>query len=262
MRRLLKSVAVGALALVLGAQAFTTDASAAKPPRSIKVFTKGAFTKNLTKDLAPQEDPIAEDAPKWAEFDLTVSSNKKSYAIGEAMDITITAERDCYIIVYYVNSQGKTAVVCPSAFSKNNRVEAGHAFPLVDNKGRQLRQAGPEGNETIQVVATEQPLDVAKLPGVKLPPVAGGSTNPPVTAASPSPSEPAAPAQPLAQATTTVTVADADAFVAGTEKAIRKQVLARCKKLAKTKGKDIDDDSFTVSDSVFGLASLKYTVTK
>lgn len=251
---------IAILILAIAAGLYPAAARQTKSAKKIKLFDKKRF-KVMTKDLAPQEETMAEQATKWAQFNLTISCDKKEYKIGELTDVTITSDRDAYVIVYYVNAQGKTAIVCPSPFCSNNKVRANDAWSLVDNKGRKFRQAGPEGTETLQVVATEQPIDLASLPGLKLPPAARRPVN---TAINPNDAAymPTGDTKP-ATVGPTVAVVDADAFVEGAEKAIRNRITARCKKLAKTHKKDISgDDKFEESDSVFGLGSVTYKVAK
>lgn len=262
-RRMLAIVCLALIVALLGAQV----ASLAKSPHKIKVFDKKAFTTNLGKDLVPQEETVAEQAAKWAQFDLTLSSDKKAYRIGEAMDVTVTSDRDCYVIVYYVNAAGKTAIVCPSPFSPDNRVKAHYAWSLLDKRGHKLIQGGPEGTETLQVVATEQPIDLSTLPGLKLPGAAARATT---TASHPTTPDPASPemagtATPTGDkvaASSTVDVTNADEFVDGAGKCIRQRVKERCRKLARRSKKDIENGDFETTDSVFGLGSLTYQVTK
>lgn len=176
------------------------------------VTEKSIDTKNIGAQPA-----LASQANRWARFPVTLKTNKPVYRIGDEMDVTITAARDCYIVLYYINSKGQTSIICPSPFSSENRVQAGEAFHLRDNAGQLLRQYGPVGKETIQVIATEKPLDMAAFHKIS-----GMANKPrPQTAApvstprppAPSPTRPATVQTPKPQANaTTSTVVASDEF--------------------------------------------------
>ena len=138
-----------------------------------RVFTPEDFSGGPT----PSAQPRGAKAD-WARFPLEVRLDKKQYRIGDLMGITITAAQDCYITVYYVSARGQTAVICPSPFSPNHRLWAGRPFVLLDSQGRKMEQTGPAGTEHLQVIASEEPLDLATLHGLK-PPPGGVPTSPP-----------------------------------------------------------------------------------
>lgn len=240
-----------------------------------RLFDPGAVTQGMTKNIGPQSGPAVQQASHWARFNVTIQTDKQVYKIGDLMRITINANKNCYIMVYYMNSKGETSVICPSAFSSRRKVVAGKPFRLVDNQGRALKQLGPAGTETVQVVATDKPLDVnslAKLRHQTAPAVAANPAPKPQKPSpmkqKPNPQKPTTPQQPttpeIDENSTTVgnttEVSDGDQFVDDTTKAIRAMVASRSKEISaryKTIG---PTTKFGVKDSVYGMASVKYRV--
>lgn len=238
-----------------------TSAIQGAQARQPRVFTEKGFTKNI----GPQPNPALRNADKWARFNVTIRTDKPVYKIGDLMRITITSERNCYIMVYYVNSRGDTSVICPSAFSSRRQVFAKRPFKLVDNKGQALQQNGPAGSETLQVVATDRPLDVATLSKLGQPihttapaPAPSGNDGDFDDGASAPPTM-----QPEPVPTTvgdTTPISRDDEFVDDTSKAIERMVVSRSNGIA-ARYKNIGPTTrFRPQDGVYGLSSVTYKV--
>lgn len=130
-------------------------------------FTRRAIVRGLSRNLTPQQ---AATAARLARFHLAIDTDKAAYRVGDLLKITVHADRDCYLIVYYVDSQGNSAIVCPSPFCTANHVTASQPYQLTDDHGRMLQEKGPPGAEEIQVLATADRIDVTRLAGIQLPP--------------------------------------------------------------------------------------------
>jgi len=260
---------------------------------TVPAFDEDAMTDIQTRGIGPQTSKVTQNAKQWAKFHVHLTTDRKAYRIGDLMDIRIQADRDCYVMVYYVSSEGKTSVICPSPFSTRNRLRAGRTFRLLDNRGRKLQQLGPPGSELLQVVATERQLDLkallAKKQGVrpKAPTPAAVEPSPAPSVQEPSPSETPAPSagvpdstaqgperrydengNPIDTAPPTpapasvgepTPVSDPGAFVHDTVELIRGLVLQRSRSIA---ARGIGPGTTpTKKDSVYGLASMRYRVT-
>lgn len=87
------------------------------------------------------------------------------YAVGDALQVFVRAERDCYVKLLHVASDGTMRVVFPNGFDTNNRLAAGavHRIGGVDDPFR-LRVSEPTGEESIFAYAsTAQFADVDAL---------------------------------------------------------------------------------------------------
>lgn len=222
-------------------------------------------------NMVPQARTIGSQSTNWTRFAVKITTDRKRYNVGDLMDLRVRANRDCYIMVYCVGTDGKTSVVCPSAFSPKNRVFANVPFRLRDRKGARLKQYGPSGTETVQVVATDRPIDVkallAKVAGASRPP-AGNVPTPPdppagtdATADDPAAGTPDPPVSgtdtpPLAgEPDAPPVVADPQQFVNETEALIRGFVRTKSRSIGPAQIKQNNPQN-----AVFGLYSVRYQV--
>lgn len=279
----MSSLRVSLLALLSVAALAVSPGWGAAPP----TFDDDRMTRIQVRGIGPQVSHVVQGAKQWAKFRVRLTTDRQAYRIGDLMDIRIQADRDCFVMVYYVSSDGRTSVICPSPFSRRNRVRAGQAFRLLDNGGRKLQQQGRAGTEVLQVVATEKELDLAVLlkqkqggappaPSPAVPPATSPAPSEPMTPPSPGPptltsgSERTydengnpiqAPASPPGESVAApIPVPDPHAFVQDAETLIRGMVLERSRAIA-ARGVG-PAASPGRGDRVFGLASVTYRVVK
>jgi len=106
----------------------------------------------------------------WAQFQVKIKTDKKCYKEGEYLKATITANRDCYITVYYTNDQGYCLIVFPNSYSKNNFIRAGQEFVIGNNPNSfMLKVDKHEVRDYLQVIATDEPIDTMSLVGISNP---------------------------------------------------------------------------------------------
>lgn len=98
-----------------------------------------------------------------AKINVQLHLNKDSYRIGEPSIITLVADQDCYFVLYYVDSQGKAAIVSPSNFCASRQLKKDDVLIIKDNEGNLLAQNGPPGSEYLQVIASAKPIDMTKF---------------------------------------------------------------------------------------------------
>lgn len=235
---------------------------------------------SLAKGIGPQEQVVMTNVDRWAPFGLKLELDRTAYRIGDLVRITIRADRDCHILVYYVDSRGKAAVICPSPFSKNNLVRAGKPFRLVDNTGRLLQETGPVGIECLQVVASDTPINVAKLHGIDMaaaiaatpasvparkPSSAAAPPRKPVTTAPSRPAvyHPQAPPRAGSVATTQrpYKVRDPDEFTKSVEVDMRDRIVTRARLISSRHPQGVGPQTrFDKKDRCFAIDMVKYEV--
>jgi outer membrane protein OmpA-like peptidoglycan-associated protein len=84
--------------------------------------------------------------------------------VGEPISIHFRSERDAHLTALYVDSHGVTTVLSPTGDPEAALIHAGQekTLPPVGG-GYRLEAKPPLGEETILVVATEQPISLADL---------------------------------------------------------------------------------------------------
>lgn len=87
---------------------------------------------------------------------VSLSTDKTTYTPGDALKLTFTLNRDAYVYLYNLTSDGKVMLLLPNRFVQNPRFPAGrHTLPTP---GWTLRVTEPEGLEYLQLVASDAPL--------------------------------------------------------------------------------------------------------
>ncbi|ETR69065.1 MAG: hypothetical protein OMM_04183 [Candidatus Magnetoglobus multicellularis str. Araruama] len=78
------------------------------------------------------------------------------YYAGERITFTVSANRNCYIKVMYIQSTNEETLLLPNVYDRNNYVKAGQT--VIVGKLGELMILAPFGQDTITVVASEAPF--------------------------------------------------------------------------------------------------------
>ena len=94
-------------------------------------------------------------------FKLQVWTERSSYRIGEKLRIYIRAQRECFISVFILNSDGSVTSFLPMLEKRSNYILPGKTYSIPDNSNRpfELPLSGPPGSEYVKVLATTFPFD-------------------------------------------------------------------------------------------------------
>lgn len=104
------------------------------------------------KELQPQKIIIVPDQP--AALKVTLSLNKPEgsvYLPGELITMTVTTNKDAYIVIYDTEANGRTTILFPNLYQQDNFVKANQ--PVSIPQGYKLRIGNEIGKEYVQVVA-------------------------------------------------------------------------------------------------------------
>ncbi|GEM_PF-3487785 len=106
----------------------------------------------------------------WAQFQVTVTTDNKTYKAGERLVATITAAQDCYILVYYTNEEGYCLIVYPNTYESEDRLKAGKPF-MIGNRPSvfSLEVDVQKTRDYLQVIATDEPICTSSLVGIRDP---------------------------------------------------------------------------------------------
>lgn len=91
---------------------------------------------------------------------------RRDFKIGEKIIFNFQSEKDCYLLMLNIDSQGNFHVIFPNQFYKENRVTGGKIISIPDEKmGKQfeLQFGEPVGEEIVKVIATLEPLKLEEL---------------------------------------------------------------------------------------------------
>lgn len=92
-------------------------------------------------------------------FKVQISPSKgqgADYYEGERITFKVSANRNCYIKVMYIQSTGEETLLLPNVYDRNNYVKAGQSVTV--GKLGELLILAPFGKDTISVEASEMPF--------------------------------------------------------------------------------------------------------
>ncbi|WP_457628670.1 PEGA domain-containing protein [Oceanithermus sp.] len=90
------------------------------------------------------------------------------YKIGEPIRISVTVNRDAYVYLFNVNSDGTIDLILPNAYDRNNFLRAGEVRTYPPKGARyQFSITGPEGENYVLALASLRPLSMGDLADVK-----------------------------------------------------------------------------------------------
>jgi len=87
-----------------------------------------------------------------------------AYKINEVISFQVEADRDCYLTLIDVSTDGSITILFPNEYNSDNKIEAGRVYDIpAEGMDYQIRVTGPPGNEMVKAIATEEPLSVKDL---------------------------------------------------------------------------------------------------
>jgi hypothetical protein len=93
---------------------------------------------------------------------LQLLGEKTSFGIGEEVAFTVESERDGFLTLVDLGTDGTVAMLLPNAEQRSVPVRAGTAFSYPDPNGALTFTAlEPVGTGLVRAFVTERPLDVA-----------------------------------------------------------------------------------------------------
>jgi hypothetical protein len=102
-------------------------------------------------------------------FTITVwvtEQTRRDFRIGERIVFGVEAERDCYILLFNLDSQGNFHLIFPNKFHQDNFIKGNTTVLIPDEVMRskfQFEFGPPTGRETVKVIATTEPLNLQAL---------------------------------------------------------------------------------------------------
>jgi len=94
-------------------------------------------------------------------FEIELWTNRKEYRLGQKIVFHFRAERDCYLNLVDINSQGEISLIFPNRFHQDNFVKGGRTYQIPGpDYGFSFQIEPPVGRERIYAVASTSPMDI------------------------------------------------------------------------------------------------------
>jgi hypothetical protein len=111
------------------------------------------------------------NGPVWTEVEqlasssqaLTVSTSKRSYRIGEEVEITVDVPMEGFLNIVSIDSQDSSTVLFPNQYQSENRVEKGPLTIPTSAMKFVLPAQEPAGPTLVAAFLSQQPLNLREL---------------------------------------------------------------------------------------------------
>ena len=105
------------------------------------------------------------DYSRYIEFDRYLSvevwTDQEEYYEGDDVRISFRADKDCYVVIYNIDTRGNVNLIYPTDRWDDAKIERDRVYRVPDGyDDYDLTVGGPEGVEYIQVVASLRPLPI------------------------------------------------------------------------------------------------------
>lgn len=115
----------------------------------------------------PAATPVATPAPVWqsqsGDIAIDLSTDKLTYAEGDLVEITVSADLDCHLRLFSLGADHQTYQIFPNQHQPEAAVKKGVPVRLGGAGGAfKLRAKAPLGNEILMAVASSRPFTDAE----------------------------------------------------------------------------------------------------
>ena len=94
-------------------------------------------------------------------LDVEVWTDDDEYYDGENVTISFRADKDCYVVVYNIDTRGEVHLLYPADQWDDVKIERDRIYRIPDSyDDYELTVHSPEGIEYIQVIASQQPIPI------------------------------------------------------------------------------------------------------
>lgn len=123
---------------------------------ALLVLPTVAAADNLTREY---KDPVVRSGA--VNIELWVNNEDGIYYEGESITIYFRAERDAYVAIYSIDTQGDVSLLYPLDRFDNGFIRGGEIYSIPGEYNEyQLTVSGPEGIENLQAVASDAKLEI------------------------------------------------------------------------------------------------------
>lgn len=102
--------------------------------------------------MYPQKPP---PPPQPQPFTVRIEADKTVYRVGETIAFTVQVNRDCYLTLYDISTEGEVTQIFPNRYTSHNFLEANKVYRIPEAADPfEFEVLGPAGLERVRAVAT------------------------------------------------------------------------------------------------------------
>lgn len=134
---------------------------------SYKIYAKLVLVERGVIVASESADILGFDIPDTAgdaSFRISVRTDRDKYRLGDRARIYLKANRDCYVTVLNMRSNGEITRLFPNKYDKNNFIRANIEHSVPEKGSRyELAISEPPGRESIKVIASSRPVSLGEI---------------------------------------------------------------------------------------------------
>jgi hypothetical protein len=123
-----------------------------------------AHAKEPNQDILHKLSQIKQPRPT---FHIQLWVNQQSYQPGDPIEFSFRTDRNCYLTLIDVATEGIIRVIFPNKYSPDNFVQAGRTYNIPGDYNFRMKVTGPAGIEKVKAIATTKPMNIFEMDFVR-----------------------------------------------------------------------------------------------
>lgn len=116
-----------------------------------------AYAQTSNQDILAKLSQLKQIQPN---FHIKLWTNKNIYYPDDPIEFSFRSDKDCYLILIDVATEGIIRVIFPNKRHPENYIRGGKTYNIPGDYNFQLRVTGPAGIEQVKAIATTQKMDI------------------------------------------------------------------------------------------------------
>jgi hypothetical protein len=113
-----------------------------------------------TQNILQKLSQIKQSQPS---FNIKLKVDKEKYQLGDPIEFSFRVDRDCYLTLIEVATEGVVRVIYPNKLCPDNFVKAGKNYSIPRDCNFQINLSGPSGIERLKAIATTWKTDIFRM---------------------------------------------------------------------------------------------------
>lgn len=113
-----------------------------------------------TQNILQKLSQIKQSQPS---FNIKLKVDKEKYHLGDSIEFSFRADRDCYLTLIEVATEGVVRVIYPNKLCPDNFVKAGKNYSIPRDCNFRINFSGLPGIERLKAIATTWKTDIFRI---------------------------------------------------------------------------------------------------
>ncbi len=123
---------------------------------TLGMFCSCALANGPSQEIIQKLSQIKNPKPA---FNIELWTNRAVYRTGDPVEFHFRTDKDCYLTLIDVATEGVVRVVFPNKYTPDNFVKAGKTYNIPADYNFQITVDGPSGTEHVKAIATTRRME-------------------------------------------------------------------------------------------------------